>query len=143
MPDEEILYGIPKVNPINFNTYVNQYFTEYLLGLTPEDIIALFSVLFSAFFAVVHDETENRGLNIEYLNETGKPVFLSIIVTGTAGNYCHLYIGGIKTSTQYIGPSGVGHPALPGVFHGIVPVGSTFKIEPDEFQTLNTWIETY
>lgn len=41
MADEEILYGIPKINPNTFNQYVNQYFNEYLTNLSITELYQL------------------------------------------------------------------------------------------------------
>jgi len=45
--DEEILSGIPKVNPNTFNSYASNFFTTYVAGLTPAEIQAIFSALLS------------------------------------------------------------------------------------------------
>jgi hypothetical protein len=42
------LTPIPKVNPITFNSYVNNYFSSYLSGLTPAEIAALIGNLLTS-----------------------------------------------------------------------------------------------
>jgi hypothetical protein len=51
MPDEEILYGIPKVNPNTFNNYVNEYFENaFITFLTNQHIMDIFAGFLSSYY---------------------------------------------------------------------------------------------
>jgi len=101
--------------------------------------------LIPQLFTSVNNVTGSRSLGTTYTNNTGKPMFVSVvgypINAGANTTSVALYINGtLASQSQYGGGGGDGINTV----CGIVPNGSQYQVQTPIGNTgLSSWVETY
>lgn len=80
------------------------------------------------------DETANRQLDVEYTNDTGKPIMVALNING--GGELAFYIDGVAVITGYEEITGINYP-----IECIVTAGSTYKLMGEGNSSINKWAE--
>ncbi len=81
--------------------------------------------------------TAARSFGTVYANTTGKPIFVSIAIFGTAGGCGKIFVSGV-----YVGESGVSNPLQSrNQLSAIVPHGATYQVVNCSASTIESWAE--